>query len=699
MNLRAAPYLRVFMPFVFGLSLGGWLDTPVPGLGYGLLSGALLIGALAFFKFPYRYRWTFGGVFSLLLFAAGYYHIVAYNEQRQPGHFSSKTGDCHFLVGTVYDSPSRAARVKVPLRVEALGTVPDSLRPASGNLLLFLQVNAQSEALRYGDRIAIRASIRPTEPPKNPHAFDYGRYLHFQNIHYQAFVKPDSLWKVSSGNGNPVWHIAFSCREKLLALLREHFPTLDEYAVASALLVGYKEDLSDELRTAYAETGSMHALAVSGTHVGLLYAGLFFLLRRLRLRGRWGRLAENVVLLSAIWAFTFLTGATASVLRASVMFSTYLLGKAMSRDASVWNVLAASAFGLLIYNPYFLFDAGFQLSYAAVAGMVFFYPRFYRLSPIMPKWADYAWQVLLVGFAAQIGTLPLSLYYFHQFPVFFWLAGWVVVFGGAIFMGGGAALIALDFLFPALAHWLGVGLYWMLWSINQLIIGIQHLPGSVIGGIWIAGWAAAFLYITIAFLGAAMAQRKAKWLLSALGVLLFLGVCRSVRAYDRMRQVQIAVYSIPKYTLIDFFDGERVTTLKDSLSDKQVVYAAQPNRWAMGTRDRETLNLVTDTILNRQGHLLFDPPFIQFFDRKLILLDQKDLLPEKPVSPVNVDVLILAKSPRVSIADCRKCFPFKLVVFDASNSWKQTDRWKTECENAGIPYYDVRENGAWVDAN
>lgn len=695
MNLRAAPYLRLFIPFVFGVSAGGWLDTPVPGLGYGLVSGALLASALAFFKFHYRYRWTFGAIFSLLLFAAGYYHIVACNEKRQTDHFSPETAKCRYVVGTVYDAPARGARLKVPVRVEAVGEAPDSLHPATGNLLLFLQIDAKSEALRYGDRIAIRAGMRPTEPPKNPHVFDYGRYLHFQNIHFQAFVKPDSLFRLSSGHGNAVWRAAFSCREKLLALLREHFPTQDEYAVASALLVGYKDDLSDDLRTAYAETGSMHALAVSGTHVGFLYIGLFFLLQRLPLRGRWGRFVENAVLLSAIWAFTFLTGATASVLRASVMFSTYLLGKAMFRDASVWNVLAASAFGLLMYNPYFLFDAGFQLSYAAVAGMVFFYPRFYRVSPILPKWADYAWQVLLVGFAAQLGTLPLSLYYFHQFPVFFWLAGWVVVFGGAVFMAGGAALVVLDMLFPALAHWLGAGLYWMLWGMNQLIIGIQHLPGSVIGGIWIGGWAAVLLYAMIISLGGAIAFRKAAWLLSALGILTILAIFHSVRAFDRMKQAQLAVYSISRYTLIDFFDGERLVSLKDSLSDKQILYAAQPNRWASGARERVTVDLAADTTL-RQRNLLYDPPFIQFFDRKLVLLKDNRLISNMEAPPVSVDILILAKSPHVRIADCRKLFPFRLAVFDASNSRKQTERWKAECEAANIPYYDVGEQGAWV---
>ncbi|MBC7777265.1 MAG: ComEC family competence protein, partial [Phycisphaerae bacterium] len=328
MNPHGIPYLRFIVPFIVGLALGAWREIPLPGLDWGLMAGAALGAVLAVQKFAYRYRWVFGAYTHLLLVGFGYFHMVGYNELRQPEHFSSKIQDCHYFLGTVYEAPSKGAKMKIPVHVEAIGFSPDSLQRVTGNLMLFLDITPATDSIHYGDRLGFQATARPTEPPKNPYAFDYGRYLHFQNMHHQAFVKPDSLLRLSVGNGWLLWEKAYESRERLLSLLQKYFPSTDEYAVASALLVGYTDDLSDDLRTAYAETGSMHALAVSGTHIGMLYVGLMFLIGRLRLRGKKGRLLEMALVLAAIWAFTFLTGATASVLRASVMFSVYMLGKA-----------------------------------------------------------------------------------------------------------------------------------------------------------------------------------------------------------------------------------------------------------------------------------------------------------------------------------------------------------------------------------
>lgn len=704
MNTRQIPFLRLLLPWAAGIAAGAWVNRPLPGLAYGLLAGCVLLILMAKRRYDYRLRWLFGVWLFFLLLGAGYYAGQTHDERHQERHFARVCPDANFFIGVVYDAPSKGTRLKVPLRLEAAGTAPDSLASCGGNVLLFMEVTPETERLQYGDRLWVRAAIRPTVPPKNPHAFDYRQYLHYQNIHYQCFVKDGSFRVLATGLGHPLWRVAFRWRAHLLGVLRDHFPSVDEYAVASALLVGYKDDLSEDLRAAYAETGSMHALAVSGTHVGLLYAGLLFLLRRvpwpLRVR-RWG---ETGLVLVAIWAFTLVTGATASVLRASVMFSTFLIGKAIRRQASVWNILAASAFSLLIFNPYFLFDAGFQLSYAAVAGIVFFYAWFKKITPSPPKWATEAWSILLMGVAAQLGTLPLSLYYFHQFPVYFWLAGWVVVLGGAVFLWGGAMLALLSTLAPTPAEWLGWALYKLVWAMNYLIRIIQDLPGSVISGIWIAGWATALLYLFIGTLSGAFLRYQPRLFLSALGLFLVLGICRALQIMDHIHQRQVVLYHVNKQWLLDFFDGQTRYTWADSIDARREKFAAEANRWAHGIRDAGVIPSPGDSTTSHKQipvftapNLLIRRPVVRFYTQNMAIVDDKRWVHPGKLPPVNVDVLILRNNPKLLIADCQRQFPSRLIVFDASNSRGRVERWKTECEALKIAYHDVQEQGAWVE--
>lgn len=707
MNQRNTPFLRLLVPFALGTALGGWLDQ-APEFLYWLFNATIFFSLfLAIRRYKYRNRWFFGATLNTCLLLAGYILIVQHNELRQPDHFSGQKRSGNYMVCTVYEAPSHGAKTKIPVRVEATGTSPDSLTFVTGNLMLFLDPSDMVDSIRYGDRLGIHAGVLPTEPPKNPHVFDYKRYLHFQNMHYQSFVKPDSVVVLSSGHGFKLWAQAYTYRDRLLTILQKHFPTQNEYAVASALMVGYKDDLSDELRTAYAETGSMHALAVSGTHVGMVYMGLYFLTKRLRLRGKW-RLLESVFILLAIWGFTFLTGATASVLRASVMFSTYMLGKAIWRNASAWNVLPASAFGLLLYNPYFLFDVGFQLSYTAVAGMVFFYPRLYKLFPPGPRWADEGLKVLLVGAAAQLGTLPFALYYFSQFPIYFWLAGWIVVLGGAAILWGGTVLVLLDNLpsiilwnadvFQTLTGWLGNALYFMVLYLNKAIVGIQSLPGSVISDVWIPGWVDAALYMAIAFLGALMVLRRGKWLAAFFGLMGLLGVYRISTLSVKQIQRTVVVYNMPKQKrLIDFFDGRHVYALSDTLTTKQENFTAKPNRVASGIQQK-TQVMLDEPQAFRSDNLLFDKPFVQFFQQKMALIDDARWVTAFDAAPISVDVVLLSKGPELSVAACREKFPFGIIVFDTSNSRRKVARWQQECTENGWVCHDVRTQGAWIRA-
>jgi competence protein ComEC len=692
MTPKAYPYLRLFIPFSAGIASGRLTEHPMAGLGLVLLVGGILGGYLAFHRFEYKNRWIFGAFVFTWFFGAGHFHASQFCERSNPDHFSYAKPFGPWFAGWVYDAPSKGGKLKILLKVEATGAGPDSLIPCTGNLLLL--ADTTDGPVHYGDRLVVEASAHPAEPPKNPHAFDYSRYLHYQNVHFQSFVKKGALHVVPDRMGSWLWFRAFEFRDRMLLSLRRYFPTREEYSIAEALLLGYQEDLPDEVRQAYAATGSMHALAVSGSHVSMLYAGILFFLARIRLRGKWGKIAEGLIVLGIIWAFTMLTGATASVMRASVMFTVYMTGKVFHRDASAWNVLALSAFILVLFNPYILFDAGFQLSYSAVAGLVFFYPRFYRNGPILPKWADLPWQTLLVGFAAQLGTLPLSLFYFHQFPVYFWLAGWLVVFGGAVFLWGGSALLVLEYLFPKAAFWLGKALYVMLWGMNRLIYLIQHLPGSVIEGIWLDAGDATLLSVGVVAFGALLVYRKGIWLVATLSILLSVGIFRLFRNMDAVNRKEIVAYAVSKKGLIDFCDGNRVFSISDTLTWKQMQFSAQSNRCAWEMVSSVQMHTESDSSF-RSDNFLYDPPFIQFFTRRMALVGPKTLLEGR--SPIALDVVILTGSPQTSIENLKKHFPCNLVVFDGSNSWKSVEKWKTECVQAEIAFYDIRTQGAWMD--
>ncbi|MGI9159581.1 MAG: ComEC/Rec2 family competence protein, partial [Saprospiraceae bacterium] len=318
----------------------------------------------------------------------------------------------------------------------------------------------------------------------------------------------------------------------------------------------------------------------------------------------------------------------------------------------------------------------------------------YRRSPVLPGWLDEGWKVLLVGVAAQIGALPLSLYYFHQFPCYFWLAGWVVVLGGALFLWGGAVLVLLDALAPGLAVWLGEALYWLVWGMNYLILRIQELPGSVLSGIWLPGWAAALLYASLLFFMAAVEYGRARWLLWMLSALATMWVGLAVRAAWQTEQRRLIVYSARGGRLIDCVQAFDLTSLQDSLPQQQIRFAAQANRWALGLRDSPPVFLKKE--LHTGAGCRLRMPFIAAGSCILVVIDHTRRLPPADAGAFPVDVLLLSGNPKVRLADCLQAFPCKRVVADQTNSRKRAARWRAEARALGVPFHDIRADGAFI---
>lgn len=700
MNWRPYPFIRLLVPLMAGISLSLWLNIPIPN--FPIVCLALLAVLIAFFywNLDFRYRAAFGVLCSLTLLVIGYGLTYTQNELRQPTHFSHLPSEDEGMIVQLKDMPVVGKWVKVPVEVQHLHTPSDSFQNASGNILLYLERDSASEALSYGDVLALR-NTKPmvVEEPKNPHAFDYSRYLHFKNIHYQAFIRGNNWHRLATNKGNPILHLSFSLREQFLTVLKKHLVKEESYAVGSAMIIGYREEISDEMQRAYMETGAVHVLAVSGMHVGLVYVFLSFLLGLVKWQNRRWKFLQLLLQLLGIWTFALVTGAAPSICRAAAMFSFFIVGKFWQRNRNVYNTMAASAFFLLLYNPYWLLDVGFQLSYLAVLGIVYFQPRIYKLWTIENWLGDAAWKLIAVSLAAQLTTFPITLFYFHQFPNYFWLSGLVAVPAASLILGGGLLLFLLDSLSFIPTYWLGRALDEIIYWTNASIYGVQKLPGGLIQGVWLQPSITLLLYAILIAGVVAVSRKNATWLLGALGLSVLVAGNYAFTEVQQLKNRTLTVYHINGHTIVDLFDGEQVISLQsDSIPPSDFQFATQNHRWALRIKTIQTVNL--DSIQHFQAdNVLYEQGFVQFYDKRMAIYPPSSFNESLPQETIAVDYLLLRQNASVDIATLQERYQFSTLIFDASNNWKTIKHWQEECEAAGIAFYDVREQGAFVEVN
>lgn len=682
-NWREIPFARLVFALIIGIILAIYLpqQPSMYLLWLGLLGSGLCLFVLNIVKIDYKLRWLYGLSLSLFLILLGWQVTLSYNELNNSHHFQNQISKNNYILGKVTRiQPTSTGKTRLQLKVEAIQSDHAPTVAVSGNLLVYLD-SAAMERLQYGDRISLYANIIRLEPPKNPKAFDFSRYMHFQNVHYQAFVK-EGNWKLQEkGKGWTPMLIADRMQKRFIKILRKHVPGEDEFAVASALILGYRDEISEEINTAYRNTGATHVLAVSGMHVGFIYIGISFLLGFVKNNHKSWKIIKVLIELFSIWFFALITGGAASILRAAVMFSFIIFGKLLQREANIYNSLAASAFFLLLVNPYYLLDVGFQLSYLALIGIIYFNPKIYKLIYIENKILDYIWQLTAVALAAQIVTLPLTLYYFHQFPWYFWLSGLAVVPASVVVLGAGFLLFIVDVV-PLLGWLVGKVIYWLVWLINGSIFLIEKIPGATTTGIWINFIAVILLYLIILLAVAALNTRRFRWMLASLSGVTVLSMAYFFTEWRSSHQHQLIVYHVSKHTAIDYFDGKKLIEIRDDkLPEKKLQFANQNYRWFRRGKATENIILTDST-----GAGIF-----HFGNIKIALVNNiwKN-------AKEKVDYVIIRENPYETLQELLQPFDCQFIIFDTSNNWKRVKAWKTEAENLGLKTYDVQEQGAFM---
>lgn len=350
-------------------------------------------------------------------------------------------------------------------------------------LIAYFSKNDFDSTLKPGDQLIIRAIPQEIRNMGNPFEFDYRQMMLAKGIRYSVYLSGTNYAKT----GKTIWrlnHKTEQIREHLISIIKQAIPEKKARSVISALTLGYRQELDPETIDYFTSTGAMHVLAVSGLHVGLIYYILGFLFGWLKQK-KYGFLIYPVTIILLLWVYAALTGFSASVQRATVMFTFVIIGEILRRPVSIYNSLAASAFLLVLIKPSIIFEVGFQLSYSAVLGIVIIQPRLAAIFSIQNKFLKFIWDLFTVSLAAQLSTFPLGVYYFNQFPNFFWLSNFIVIPAATL-------LIWLAFIFfilsplPLLANLAGK----LLGATATLMIGllksISELPYALIEGIHIS---------------------------------------------------------------------------------------------------------------------------------------------------------------------------------------------------------------------
>lgn len=577
--LNQNPFFRVLLPFTLGISfwLLGYEKAPqiaVPCTDYLLAFIAWLTMLKKTKEVP---KVIFGVLSQAFLLLAGWGLCQYHNQKENPQHYTHLlSSEPEYFAGYISDLPAQKAKTIKAEVILQRTKVKGKWQSTEGKIIVYFQKSAAAAAVEPGITIVFSAPLKEVQPPLNPHEFDYKKYLERKNIFYTTYLDTFSWSSVQKIKTFSVYGLAQKIRQSLLQTYKASGLQQDEFALVSALVLGYDDEIDQPLMQAYSHTGTIHVLSVSGLHVGIIYLALGFIFSFLQhnKKLRWLRV---MLILSILWFFVLLSGFSPPAVRAALMFSLILFGKTYFENTETANIVFVSAFISLCYNPFWLADVGFQLSYTAVLGIVWLYPYFYNLFTFSWGWADKVWSLCSVSLAAQLATLPLTLYYFHQFPTLFLITNLIIIPISTVLMYAGMFL--LFFAKIAFVNKALVGLTSLLVKcMNGLALFFDGLSFGTIDNIHLSLTNMFLLYLLIILVFFAIERRSFKLLTSSF-MLACLMLCISIGAdLQNKKTNELVVYHADKSAVVTVFNGNSCLQLTDTLPDDRLRSALRENK-------------------------------------------------------------------------------------------------------------------------
>ncbi len=683
------PFVRIVVFFITGILLGIYQPEIISErFAQILLVTFSSLYISLFFIGKKHERFNFGFLGLATIFLAGYVQLLSQNDSRQANHFIHLGTPIEYYKATVTkyaEEKDQSWKLEVSITdLKSDGT----WQKYYGRVVCYFPKKDFQKPFQYGDVLLVKGNPQIVQPPANPGEFDYNRFLTFRNIYHQHFIRRENVQWIVNNPPNYFLHYSIKVRTWADSTLYANVRGAREQPIASALVLGVTDGLDNELLNAYSATGAMHVLAVSGLHVGIIYWIILLLFKPL-IKLKSGKWILAILSLLILWAYAFVTGLSPSVLRAVTMFSVVALARPLNQRTNIYNTLAASAFCLLIYEPYFIMSVGFQLSYLAVFGIVYLQPGLYNIWEPKQRIYDEVWKVTCVSIAAQVATFSLGLLYFHQFPNYFFVSNLFVIpisFGVLII---GLVVLAVGFLLP-IAGFFGLILEWLIKAMNFVVFTVEDFPFSLVNNIYINTIQCWMIMLFIVAFVLFLEYKKFSFLITSLGLSCVVSIISWIHFNNDVDIESITVYKVAHQSAFDLIDHGQTLFFADSTlstNQEKVRFHIRPNRLIGG------VSVVLPRYDKRVNAIEKEGCAILVWKQKtIVVLNKKTFtLPAK----INIDYLIISQNAVEDMRLIQKHIQAKKIIFDSSNSIYSVDKLLKQANELHIEVYSVLHQSAF----
>jgi len=577
--LNKLPFFRILFPFVVGIAF--WLigRNDTLQLVYGI--AAYLLCMLLYYMLMKQSKTfikvLFGIGIQIFLFLSGWLLCTYNNDKQSIGNYSNYIAtDIESYSGYVSEIPvEKTKSVKAEITLQQI-KYKGKWQVASGKMIICFEKADKAKNLETSNTIVFIGKPQEIQMPLNPREFDYRAYLNLRNIYHSVYLKDESWDVVDKVQTITLFNFTQKIRKQLLNTYRQSGLENTEFAMVAALVLGYDDEIDRPLLKAYSHTGTLHVLSVSGLHVGIIYMLLGYMLSFLD-RNKKTTWIKVFLILGFLWFFVLLSGFSAAAVRAAFMFSLIMLGKTLFQQVETANIVLASAFFSLCINPFWLADIGFQLSYTAVLGIIYLYPYFNNLFTFSWGFANKVWALCSVSIAAQLATLPVTLYYFHQFPALFLITNLILIPISTLVMYGSILVLVFSKI-RIIAKVLVYITAFLIKTMNACAVFFDSLPFCVIDNIHLSMINLVLLYVFIFLVFISIEQRSYKLLMSSFIVVVVILFTSIFFDLQIKKNNELVIYQSDKTNVLAVFSGNRYTQFSDTIPDDRLQSTLRENK-------------------------------------------------------------------------------------------------------------------------